>query len=235
MNAAASQQLRARVATGKFHPVLDKLRSQADKTLNMEPVSVMQENHHAAKRGQARLHEPGALLVDGPEQARWPAYIRRDGEVNPEINQVQKRLFIKALGQESESAQILVFFVLSTWFADMLPLAPVLLLLDNGDGSAEAVVRCLQALCRRSLVLAEFSRDSCLQLPQGLSPTLFLDKRALSRHAVRLLARTSRPGAYLMRAGRPVGVACAKVIRCREADDFSELVRREPPAVPGRQ
>jgi hypothetical protein len=135
------------------------------------------------------------------------------------------RLFTHTLGQTEETAAILVFFVLSTWFAEVLPLAPLLLLIDNGDYTVEVVRRCLQALCRRSLELADFSRATLLQLPAGLTGTLFLEQPGIAAQGLRLLHMTCRPGAHFISAGRPQPFAAAKVIRCGpDPGELSELV-----------
>lgn len=133
------------------------------------------------------------------------------------------RLFTRTLGQTAETAAILGFFVLSTWFADVLPLAPVLLLIDNGDYTVGVVRRCLQVLCRRSVALAEFNRAALLQLPAGLNATLFLEQSGISPQGQRLLLMTARPGAHLIRRGRPQQSAAAKVIRCPDPGELSEV------------
>jgi len=95
---SALQQLHDRVASGKYsHPALDKLRSEANKALKMEPVSVMQKtitppsgNKHdylsLARYWWPDLTRPGGL-----------PYMRRDGEVNPETSQVQDEHHLNAM------------------------------------------------------------------------------------------------------------------------------------------
>jgi Alginate lyase len=90
MNTVALQQLRDRVATGKFsHPALDKLRLEADKALNIQPVSVMQKSVTPASGDKHDYLSLARYWWPDPTKPGGLPYIRRDGEVNTEINNVE--------------------------------------------------------------------------------------------------------------------------------------------------
>ena len=57
----------------QFQRALAELEAEANRALKIAPMSVMDKSDHAAERRQARLHEPGAVLVARPRQAGWPS------------------------------------------------------------------------------------------------------------------------------------------------------------------
>jgi hypothetical protein len=97
-NPAALRQLRDLVATGNYsHPALETLRSQADKALRVEPVSVMQKSFTPPGGDKHDYLSLARYWWPDPSKAGGLPYIRRDGKVNPEINQVEDERNLNAM------------------------------------------------------------------------------------------------------------------------------------------
>jgi hypothetical protein len=95
LDASALNALRDGVATGKISdPALDKLRKDADKALKQQPVSVMQKPMAPPSGDKHDYLSLAPYHWPDPSKPGGLPYIRRDGEHNPEVDQVQdnKRL-----------------------------------------------------------------------------------------------------------------------------------------------
>jgi hypothetical protein len=101
-----------------------------------------------------------------------------------------------------EAADLLVAFVLATWFCDVTPVAPVLFLFGPDD-TVGTVLRLLGAVCRRAILLSDIDLGGLARLPSGLGATLLLNQKNLGRNVRRiLLASTRRHFCVLRGAGR---------------------------------
>lgn len=89
MDAGALVQLRERVTSEKFtHPALVKLRSDAEKAMKAEPLSVMQKEMTPPSGDKHDYMSLARYWWPDPTKPDGLPYIRRDGEVNPEIAKV---------------------------------------------------------------------------------------------------------------------------------------------------
>jgi len=89
MDAGALAQLRERVASEKFtHPALAKLRSDAEKAMNTKPLSVTQKEMTPPSGDKHDYLSLARYWWPDPAKPDGLPYIRRDGEVNPEITKV---------------------------------------------------------------------------------------------------------------------------------------------------
>ena len=70
---------------------LRALQAEADKLLDVQPLSVMMKEKVLCQWQQARLDEPGPLLLAGPHKARLDClYVSRDGESKTEVNKLDR-------------------------------------------------------------------------------------------------------------------------------------------------
>ncbi|MDP9160257.1 MAG: hypothetical protein M3O09_08505, partial [Acidobacteriota bacterium] len=115
-------------------------------------------------------------------------------------------------------AQLISYFVLSTWLADALTMVPNLAILGTYTADAIQLLRLLSCLCRRPIVLANVSHTSLLSFPVSLNPTLLLDRPRLTPTLQHLLACSNRPAVGLIKSGTVVNGACPKVIFLRTGD-----------------
>ena len=85
-----------------------------------------------------------------------------------------------------ETAALLVAFALASWFADCIPVAPVLLLLGP-EGEARRVLQLLATLCRRPALLADIDLTAVRSLPEEMNVTLLINQRELSKKVRKFL------------------------------------------------
>lgn len=86
------QALRDRIRNNREKdPAIEKLRSRANKALDMQPVSVMQKNAIPPSGDKHDYLSLARYWWPDPTKPHGLPYMRRDGEVNPEIRQVEDK------------------------------------------------------------------------------------------------------------------------------------------------
>lgn len=90
-----------------------------------------------------------------------------------------------------ETRNLLIAFVMATWFCDCMPVAPVLYLFGP-DAEVSHVLRLLGCCCRRPLLLGDLDFESLGTLPRGLGATLLVNQRDLGRGVKRALLASNR-------------------------------------------
>jgi hypothetical protein len=84
------------------------------------------------------------------------------------------------------TTEIIVAFSLASWFVDCFPVAPLLHLLGP-DNEITRVLRLMDCLCRRPILLSDFDVAALSTLPSNLDPTLLVNQRNLGRCLTRVL------------------------------------------------
>jgi hypothetical protein len=116
---------------------------------------------------------------------------------------------------QPEAANLLLAFVLATWFCDVAPVAPVLYLCGPDD-AVSTVLRLLGAVCRRAVLLGDIDLGGLATFPNGLGATLLLNQKSLGRRVRRiLLASTQRHFSVLRGVGR-LDVYGARAFACED-------------------
>lgn len=127
----ALQDAKSRTADGDptLQPAVDQLRLDVDNALAFEPVSVMDKTLIPPSGDKHDYMSQGPYWWPNPDTADGLPYVRRDGEVNPEVEQLDSR----RQGRMGEAVQTLAlgwfFFdeedaanhatqLLRTWFID---------------------------------------------------------------------------------------------------------------------
>jgi hypothetical protein len=111
-------------------------------------------------------------------------------------------------------------FVLCSWFPDRLPVAPYLWLVGPLASGKTTILKLLQALCRRALLVGDLTPASLYQLPMLLDPTLLIDEND------RFLRVGNTRGALVIRNGRGFDPYCVKVLASREPPSDAALSSR---------
>jgi hypothetical protein len=109
----------------------------------------------------------------------------------------------------------IAYFILGSWLADCLLVAPFLFILAPLGTPRAQLLRLLSCLCRRPLMLAEATPAAISSLAI-MRPTYLFDEPNLSQRAERFLHATNNCGRSAVRNGRIMDVFSAKVICSRE-------------------
>lgn len=186
-----------------------------------------------------RTYEPVALDPTVVRGVQWPTRSSDCGRTRELFNRILN-LVTKNVGIPEEPARLLVYFVFSSWFPDRLTLAPGLAIVGSSVGHAVQLLRFLQCVCRRSILLVGMSQADLISLPLSVYPTLLLDRPRLTRSLLSFLSTSNRRGMLAVRRGKMLGVCCPKVAyfgmeEVPEAVASAMLQIALPPtAVPGR-
>ena len=122
-------------------------------------------------------------------------------------------LFERHLGLLRPESSLLACFPLSTWLADRLANPLSLAICCSDEALGIDVLRLLDCLCRRPLLLSEVTPASLRSLPMHLSPTLLLNQQEIRRNVQRVLRASCYPGLNLAgTAGSIIDLSCAKAI-----------------------
>jgi hypothetical protein len=125
--------------------------------------------------------------------------------------------------------------VLSTFFADCLPLAPCVCILGNARSEATRLLRILGCLCRHPVLTTDPDVSALGSLVVRLRPTLILYRAQLTP-VLRLMRASQRPDFRALRNGEPVNLFCAKAIYLEQGvppDWVGDVV--EIPIAPARR
>src|SRR5690349_9285328 len=119
---------------------------------------------------------------------------------------------------DRESLRLVTYFVLYTWFQDHIPIAPYLSVVGAYSSGKTTLLRLLHSLCRRPLVLSDFTTAALYRLPSSISPTMLIDEfeesvgNSRNRELLKLLRSGSSKGAGVYRSNKLYQTFCAKVI-----------------------
>jgi hypothetical protein len=122
-------------------------------------------------------------------------------------------LFPQYLGFSEDSAALSTIWILSSWLPEHFPAPPTLCIGGPNMGQAMKLLRLFAPLCRRSLIVAELSR----QLPIFLRPTLLLNDPRLTVKVLASWRASNYHGVYATGSGGVLrDLACSKAV-------FSEM------------
>jgi len=130
-------------------------------------------------------------------------------------------------GVLKRDADRLAFFVLATWFADVLPFAPFLWIIKPAVTSHERLMQLLSLLCRYSLRVSALDLRTLQCIPAGLYPTLLVEISGMSRSLEKALRASTRRDTFSPIGSQLRSLCCAKIIVANQPFDHSVSV--EPP------
>jgi hypothetical protein len=118
-------------------------------------------------------------------------------------------------GFPEEIARLVPYIVFATWFTDVLPAAPCLVI-SGPRPEAELLLQLLRCLVRHPFPLAQVSRSTFCSVPMTLQPTLLINQPRIKSSAWELLDASNHHGAHILQSGTVVDLFCAKAIYCGE-------------------
>jgi hypothetical protein len=108
--------------------------------------------------------------------------------------------------------RLLAFFIIASWFPDVLSTTPCVLLRASSQAEASRLLRLLGAMCCRGLHLTGLTPASLGALPRRLRPTLLIDQLVIGRTLAGLLRSSNQPGVFMIQSGALVEMGGARVI-----------------------
>lgn len=158
-----------------------------------------------------RRVQPGSVYSAIRKAVVVPNYPIRYGSTRTLFEAVRSRLEQQAeLPQPTSS--LLTYWVLMTWFADVLPLAPTLVITGN-EYQADLLLRALACVCRYPMMLAGINPGMLRMLPtDSLVPTLLIYETRLSAAMLSLLHSSKAPGYFVPVRGTVQDLYCPKAI-----------------------
>lgn len=114
-----------------------------------------------------------------------------------------------------DALNLLVAFVLATWFCDALPVAPMLYLFGPTVETAR-ILQLLGLICRNAVLLGDLDHGSLATLARGLTPTLLINQRHLAPSVKRALLASGYRQFGLVRGSERLELFGAKVLVCEE-------------------
>lgn len=105
------------------------------------------------------------------------------------------------------AAEACAFFTFASWFSDVLPVAPCLVLVGE-ESEASVLLQLLRCVVRHALPLAEINAATFDCVPMHLQPTMLIGHIRASTW--RLLLASTRPRAYVPRKDGLTDLYCVK-------------------------
>jgi hypothetical protein len=127
---------------------------------------------------------------------------------------------------EPQDIRLVCNFVLCTWFADRLTVAPYLWITGPCGAGKTKLLRLMNCLCRRAVLASDISPASLYLLPNAIMPTLLIDEFEPNRQLEHYLRCGNTQGGRAIRGGKLYDTFCPKVISSRIATADGALASR---------
>lgn len=177
-----------------------------DKTGNLRLFDSGEKRLAERVKCDGRIYVPPSLSPSLLEALTLPAGFTPSDSTKETFAKLSS-VFVEHSMPESV-AQKLTLWALSTWFADLLPVAPCLIL-TGPRPEASLVLRLLSSVVRHGLSVGAFDIAGFRSLPMHLQPTLLISDVSPSK--LKLLAASNDHRAYLTREGL-TDLYCAKAL-----------------------
>jgi hypothetical protein len=188
--------------------------------------AAVRNDFHYADRSFVPPHVEVALM----RAIRLPIAITADADVG-DLLQNLRECILTYIDLQPQSVRLVSNFILYTWFADRLTVAPYLWVTGPYGAGKTKLLRLLHCLCRRALLSSDMSSASFYLLPSLIMPTLLIDEfdsgtRSRHQDVLRFLLSGSTQGGHVFRGGKPYDSFCAKVIASRQGPSDTALASR---------
>lgn len=135
-----------------------------------------------------------------------------------------QQLFV-SLGFPGEIAVAATYFAFATWFAEVLPIAPCLLITGPALEAAY-LLDTLACVVRRPLPISDFTPQALYSLPMQLQPALLINTEHPTSVSLKLLRISNSQRAFFFSKGSLVNGYCAKAAYCGHISDTLAIDER---------
>jgi hypothetical protein len=179
---------------------------------------------NGAVRIEPRVECENLVLVPNPREQGIFKHVRLPRGSQPYESPVSLLRGIRAVILDCveltlEDAILVAAFVMSTWFIESMPVAPILALVGLPQSGKTTLLQVLNLLCRRPLLTADITSAAFYEVYEKLSPTLLVDETLTAgrqRELFHLLRTGTTRGSVTLRKGRSFKASGPKVISWTE-------------------
>jgi hypothetical protein len=169
------------------------------------------------------VYQPG--MNQCASRMRWPAELGESCCID-ELFEKLRRIVEAYLELPAGAIDVLLHFILCTWFADLLVHTPVLLVRGGPSAEMQNLGLLLQALCRRALTVTGVNSRTFEHLPFELQPTLIVRQPKVDISAQTRLGDFSEKDSWSPQS-KIVGTShCAMAFITEQAINDSRLLYR---------
>ena len=199
-NATSESKANSIISTGEIFPDGGMIELVSSSTGVNQPDLLLWNGSEATV--EHRVEHIGCIY-EAPElpptlyrATRWPSHCTDYGSARCLFDGISD-LFRRHLDLSEQRSSLLACFAISTWLADRLPTAPILLISGFEQEPGIDVFRLVSCVCRRAVMLAEVTPAGFRSLPMELSLTLLLIQQELKPNLQRLLRASNYRGLRL--------------------------------------
>lgn len=138
-------------------------------------------------------------------------------------------LLLACLDIDPMLAQLVSFFIMSSWFPEKLPVAPYLALVGMPRSGKTTMLRLLAMLCRHGILVTDISSAALYQVYEQATPTLLIDETSTAadqKKLFHLLRSGSTPGSVALRKDSSFNAFGPKVFAWTELPNDRALITR---------
>jgi len=157
--------------------------------------------------------------------ARRPSESRATEKLQSEM----QKFLSKYVDQDTQTINVLVAFVLASWFIECFEVAPALWL-HGPDAEVCTVLRLLNILCYHPVLLRDLDVAALRTLPFGLRVTLLIAQPDLARGVEKALLNSERRHFCFARGKQAIDIFGARAVHCNSLSHEIGLVCRLDPA-----
>ena len=201
---------------------------------DLRPRLLIWKNGKAAIQDDFR-HADGSFVPPDIDPSlmgamRLPTAISRNATLQDLLQGTQKCISTY-VDLQPQYVRLVSNFVLYTWFADRLTVAPYLWITGPCSAGKTKLLRLMHCLCRRAVLVSDISPASFYLLPNAITPTLLIDEfepgtGGRSRELEHYLRCGSTQDGRAIRGGKLYDTFCPKVISSRIATADGALASR---------
>src|SRR5262249_20466184 len=167
-----------------------------------------------------RIYSPGDLPAAIHAAVRFPERSTDYGSLEKLFCALKGLL--STSGFEADVALATSFWLLASWFSDVLSSAPALMI-SGPPTETGFLLDLLSCVARRGLHIGDVTPGDVRSLPMPICPTLLINAGQIDSRCRKLLRITSRRRAFVGHSGKLLNLYCAKAIYCGVVGDFSAI------------
>jgi len=206
--------------TGQIFPdghAIEMVRQAGDEATNLALLHWDGEQSRISTSLElnGRIYEPPKLSSTILRALRFPSELRGFGSPAALVKNLTA-VIAKYSGLSDHLSRLTAFSLVATWLADIVGAAPRLIVHGSPGRAVDQLMKILNCLCRRALVLANVTSGGLLSLPFPLELTLLLRYEKMTKPLRQFLMASRTKGQFMVRGGELIKVFCPMVLQLEQ-------------------